>query len=212
MEAHSFGYWLRLKRKALDLTREGLAQRVGCSAGTIQKLEEEERRPSAQMAERLAEIFNIPPNEQQAFIRFARGELQSEIPSAKEDSPWNSSVKLHPSHLPTMVTSLIGREKEIAEVQDYLLSPDVRLVTLMGPPGIGKTRLSVESARTALPDFPQGVFFVPLAPLDSPTLIAVTVAQALGYVGAGNVSRMEQLKEGIGNKQLLVVLDNCEHL
>jgi predicted ATPase/transcriptional regulator with XRE-family HTH domain len=211
MEAHSFGYWLRLKRKALDLTREGLARRVGCSAGTIQKLEEEERRPSVQMAERLAEIFNIPPNEQSAFVRFARGELQVGITS-EEDSPWNSSVRLASSNLPTMVTSLIGREQEIADVHSYLLSPDIRLVTLVGPPGIGKTRLSVESARTALPDFPQGIFFVALAPLDSPTLIAVTVAQAMGYVGAGNVSTVEQLKEGIGNKQLLIVLDNCEHL
>src|SRR4030095_16283677 len=118
MEAHSFGYWLRLKRKPADLTREGLAQRVGCSAGTIQKLEEEERRPSAQMAERLAEIFNIPPNEQPVFVRFARGELQSGISNANEDSPWNSSVKLLPSNLPTMVTSLIGREKEMVEVHN----------------------------------------------------------------------------------------------
>jgi predicted ATPase/transcriptional regulator with XRE-family HTH domain len=212
METHSFGSWLRLKRKALDLTRERLAQHVGCSAGTVQKLEEEERRPSAQMAERLAEIFNIPPNEQPAFIRFARGELQFGMTSAKEDSPWNVSAKLLPSNLPTMVTSLIGREKEIAEVHNYLLSPDVRLVTLVGPPGIGKTRLSIESARTALSDFPNGVFFAALAPLDSPALIAVTVAQAMGYVGAGNVSTVEQLKEGIGNKQLLIVLDNCEHL
>jgi transcriptional regulator with XRE-family HTH domain len=212
MEAHSFGYWLRLKRKALDLTREGLAQRVGCSTGTIQKLEEEERRPSAQMAERLAEIFNIPPNEQPAFLRFARGELHSQIAKAQEDAPWNTSAKLPRSNLPIMVTSLIGREKEIADIHNYLLLADIRLVTLTGPPGIGKTRLSIESARATLPDFPNGVFFVALAPLDSPTLIAVTVAQALGYVGAGNVSAMEQLKEGIGNKQLLIVLDNCEHL
>ncbi len=212
MEAHSFGYWLRLKRKALDLTREGLAGRVGCSAGTIQKLEEEERRPSAQMAQRLAEIFNIPPDEQPAFLRFARGELHSQIAETQEEAPWKTSAKLPASHLPIMVTSLIGREKEIADVYSYLLSPDIHLVTLIGPPGIGKTRLSIESARTALPDFPHGVFFVPLASLDNPTLIAVTVAQAMGYVGARNVSTMEQLKEGIGNKQLLIVLDNCEHL
>src|SRR5512138_1393494 len=100
MEAHSFGAWLRLKRKALDLTREGLAGRVGCSAGTIQKLEEEERRPSTKMAERLAEIFNIPLNEQPAFLRFARGELQTQIPETQEDVPWNTSAKLPRSNLP----------------------------------------------------------------------------------------------------------------
>ena len=212
MEAHSFGYWLRLKRKALDLTREGLAQRVGCSVGTIQKLEEEERRPSAQMAERLAEIFNIPPNEQPSFLRFARGELHTQMAETHAEAPWNTSANLPRSNLPIMVTSLIGREKEIAEIHNYLLQADVRLVTLTGPPGIGKTRLSIECARAALPDFPHGVFFVALAPLDSPALIAVTVAQAMGFVGTGNVSTMEQLKEGIGNKQLLIVLDNCEHL
>ena len=212
MEEQSFGYWLRLKRKSLDLTREGLAERVGYSAATIKKLEEEERRPSAQMVEKLAEIFTIPPNEQPAFLRFARGELDSYIPEMGEDAPWNISANLPRSNLPIMVTSLIGREKEIAEVHRYLLSSDVHLVTLTGPPGIGKTRLSIESARRALPDFSQGVFFVALAPLDSPALIPVTVAQAMGYVGAGNVSTMEQLKEGIGNKQLLIVLDNCEHL
>lgn len=212
IEAHSFGTWMRLKRKSLDLTREGLAQRVGCSTGTIQKLEEEERRPSVQMAERLAEIFSIPPNEQSDFLRFARGELHSQITETQEAAPWNRSANLPRSNLPIVVTALIGREKEIAEVHGYLRKADVRLVTLTGPPGIGKTRLSIESARAALHDFPHGVFFVALAPLDGPTLIAVTVAQAMGFVGAGNVSTMEQLKEGIRNKQLLIVLDNCEHL
>lgn len=212
MEAHSFGTWLRLKRKALDLTREGLAQRVGCSAGTIQKLEEEERRPSTQMAERLAKIFNIPSNEQSAFLRFARGEVRSGVAETQEDAPWNTSANLARSNLPIMVTLLIGREKEIADVHNYFLKADIRLITLIGPPGIGKTRLSIEAARAALDDFPDGIFFVALAPLDSPPLIAVTIAQAIGYVGAGNISTVKQLKEGIGNKQLLIVLDNCEHL
>jgi predicted ATPase/DNA-binding XRE family transcriptional regulator len=212
VEEHSFGYWLRRKRKALDLTRAGLAEQVGCSAGTIQKLEEEERRPSAQMAERLAEIFKIPPEEHSAFLRFARGELHSRVEETQADVPWNTSEKPPRSTLPRPVTSLIGREKEIEELHTYLLQADVRLVTLIGPPGIGKTRLSIEAAHAGLPDFPDGVFFVALAPLESPALMAVTVAQAMGYVGAGNISAMEQLKEGIGNKQILIVLDNCEHL
>src|SRR6185503_12191144 len=91
-------------------------------------------------------------------------------------------------------------------------NPKVRLVTLIGPPGIGKTRLSIETARAALSDFPDGVFFVALAPLEDPNLIASAVAQALGYVGARNISTTEQLKEGMGDKQMLLVLDNCEHL
>lgn len=212
VEAHSFGYWLRLKRKALDLTREALADRVGCSAATIQKLEEEERRPSTQIAERLAEIFSIPTHEQTDFLRFARGDLRFAPAETKEDFPWRTSSKSTRSNLPAPVTSLVGREKEISDIPGYLLNSGIRLVTLIGPPGIGKTRLSIEAARAGLTDFPDGVFFVALAPLDDPNLIAPALVQALGYVGTKNISTTEQLKEGIGDKILLIVLDNCEHL
>jgi predicted ATPase/DNA-binding XRE family transcriptional regulator len=212
MEEYSFGYWLKLKRKALDLTREGLAERVGCSAATIQKLEEEERRPSAQIAERLAEIFAIPQSEQPAFLRFARGNLQSAPAPIQELSPWQKSSQSSRSNLPATTTSLIGREKEIAKVREYLSKADIRLVTLMGPPGIGKTRLSIESARAASPDFPDGVFFVALAPLNDSSLIAQTIAGSLGYVQASNLPIEAQLKEGIGDKRMLTLLDNCEHL
>ena len=122
LEQQSFGYWLRLKRKALDLTLEGLADRVGCSASTIRKLEEEERRPSAQIVDRLAEVFNIPQTERASFLRFARGELRSTPAETKEDFPWEVSATPARSNLPATVTSLVGREREIAEVHDYLSS------------------------------------------------------------------------------------------
>ena len=77
MEQQSFGYWLKLKRKALDLTREELAERVGYSAATIRKIEDEERHPSAQAVGRLAEVFQIPQNERPDFLRFARGDWKS---------------------------------------------------------------------------------------------------------------------------------------
>jgi predicted ATPase/DNA-binding XRE family transcriptional regulator len=212
MEEHSFGYWLRLRRKALDLTQDALADRVGCSVGTIRKMESEERRPSTQIVERLAEIFSILQEEQTAFLRFARGELRSISGETEEHFPWHATTKPTRTSLPATVTSFIGREQEIMEIRDYLSSPTIRLVTLIGPPGIGKTRLSIESARAALSDFPDGVFFVALASLDDPSLISQTIAHSLGYVGAMKISTEEQLKEGIGDKQLLLVLDNCEHL
>ncbi len=212
LEQHSFGYWLRLRRKALDLTREGLADRVGCSAATIHKLEDEERRPSAQIVERLAEIFNIPSNERTAFLRFARGDWRYAPGESIGEAPWQVSSASPHSNLPAVPSSLIGRAQEIALVREYLSNKDIRLVTLIGPPGIGKTRLSIESARQSLANFPNGVFFVALAPLDNPTLIAPTIAQGLGYVGAKNISTNEQLMDGIGDKKMLLVLDNCEHL
>ncbi|HEY9527562.1 MAG TPA: helix-turn-helix domain-containing protein, partial [Anaerolineales bacterium] len=215
-EQPSFGYWLRLKRKALDLTREALADRVGCSVSTIRKLEDEDRHPSVQIAELLAEIFKIPINERPAFLRFARGDWRSAPNSGDEDAPWRASTQAltqYPrSNLPATFTSLIGRDKGIAAVQDYLTNPDIRLVTLIGPGGIGKTRLSIASASKSLAAFSDGVFFVALAPLDQPSLIPSAILQALGYIEKSNLSPQERLIEGIANKQMLLVLDNCEHL
>jgi predicted ATPase/DNA-binding XRE family transcriptional regulator len=212
MEFHSFGDWLKRKRKVLDFTQAELASQVGCSAAAIRKLEAEERRPSAQIAERLAEIFNIPTEERTKFLRFARGELRSVPADNKEDFPWHISSRTTRSNLPATVTSLVGREQEITIVRDNLRSADIRLLTLIGPPGIGKTRLSIEAARAVLPDFPDGVFFVALAPLDNPSLITLTIVQTLGYVEAKNVPARQQLMDGIGEKLMVLVLDNCEHL
>ncbi len=212
MEEHSFGDWLKRRRKSLDLTREQLAERVGYSAATLRKIEDEERRPSIQIVGRLAEVFNISQNEREAFLRFARGDWKAAPSEAQTEFPWSTSIKSTRSNLPAPVTSLIGREKEITALHEYLLTADIRLVTLIGPPGTGKTRLSIEAARAVLPDFPNGVFFVSLAPLADPALLGQTIAQSLGYVTTNNSSIQEQLKEGIGDKNLLLVLDNCEHL
>jgi transcriptional regulator with XRE-family HTH domain len=101
-ERHSFGYWLRLKRKALDLTREALADRVGCSVSTIRKLEEEERYPSAQIAELLAEIFKIPTTERDHFLRFARGDWKS-APTRGTKNFHGSSQRQHYPNNPVRI-------------------------------------------------------------------------------------------------------------
>jgi non-specific serine/threonine protein kinase len=133
-----------------------------------------------------------------------------------EEAPWRISTPALPqqprSNLPATFTSLIGRDKDIAAVHDYLTNPDIRLVTLIGAPGIGKTRLSIASASKSMADFPDGVFFVALAPLDQPSLIPSATLQALGYVEKNNLSPEERLIEGIANKRMLLVIDNCEHL
>ena len=404
MEQHSFGYWLKLKRKALDLTREEFAERVGYSAATIRKIEDEERHPSQQVVEHLAEFFHIPSEERTAFLRFARGDWQVAPQENVKDAPWlvsrsreqsdvsnpaihlatflftdiEGSAKLwekapekmkvalqrhhqilqeaitsnggavfqiigdafcaafptvlsavsaavsaqqelhrepwdlplpirvrmgihtgeaektpnnnyasnptlnrvarilnaghggqvllslatkdlvkdslppntelrdmgehylrnlmHPEHLfqldipglpsdfpplntlthrhnlPTQLTTFIAREEEINLIHEYLSKDDIRLVTLIGPPGIGKTRLSIEAARARLQDFSDGVFFVALAPLEDSNLIAPTIVQMLGFVESDRKSPVDLLKEGIGAKRMLLVLDNVEHL
>src|ERR1041385_2582693 len=98
-QQHPFGYWLKRNRKALDLTQAGLASQVGCSSETIRKIEAEERRPSAQIIERLAEIFNIPSNEQKTFLLFARGNWSSMPREAITEVPWHTSTQSPRSNL-----------------------------------------------------------------------------------------------------------------
>lgn len=209
---HTFGYWLRIKRKSLDQTREEFARRVGCSAETIRKMEAEERRPSDQMAGRLAEIFDIPAGERKSFLAFARGDWKSMPGEASEEVPWQPAAATARSNLPAAVTSLVGREQEIARIHAELLTADMRLFTLVGPPGIGKTRLGLAAARSALSDFQDGVFFVPLASLENPTFVEPAILQALGLVESKSLPPGKQLIDGIGQKRMLLVLDNAEHL
>lgn len=212
MEPQSFGYWLRRKRKSHDLTREALAAQVGCSAATIRKIEDEERHPSAQIAARLAEIFSIPESDHPRFIRFARGDMLAAPAEIIEPPPWRAAANRPRSNLPAMLTSLVGRAPEMDELLSRLRDPGVRLVTVVGPPGIGKTRLAIETARAAAEHFPDGVFMAALATLDDPTLAAAAVLQSLGLVETRGRTVQQQLLDGIGPKRLLIVLDNCEHL
>src|SRR5690242_3477417 len=149
---HSFGYWLRRRRKALDLTQAELAQRASCSLDLIQKIEADARRPSRQMAEKLAEVLGIDAAERARFIQVARAERavdQVELAALPVEHPPRSSH----TNLPAQLTSLIGREHEVAAITGLLRRPNVRLVTLTGPGGIGKTRLSLQVATELLSDF-----------------------------------------------------------
>ena len=160
----SFGEWLKRRRKAVGLTQEQFAGQLNCSTITLHKIEAEERRPSAQVVERLAEIFNIPPNEQTSFLRFARGDWRSAPPDTQDDFPWHVSTKSPRSNLPATTTSLIGREQEIALVlfKQPSLSGRARLhflrlprlgAGLRPPPGLteGLTPPRWETCRRPLP-------------------------------------------------------------
>jgi len=119
------------------------------------------------------------------------------------------------SNLPVSRTGFVGREKEAAAAGELLLRPDVRLVTVTGPGGIGKTRLAVEVASTLSEKFPGGTYFVSLSPLSDPGLIAAVIAQTLGIRGTGSQSPLEILKESLRDSlgtPMLLLLDNFEHL
>ncbi len=116
------------------------------------------------------------------------------------------------SNLPTPLTPLVGREREIAAVCTLLRRPEVRLVTLTGTGGIGKTRLAVHVATELLADFPDGVCFVFLAPLSDPTLVLSTIAQVLDVKESGARPLPDLLIADLRDKHLLLCLDNFEHL
>src|SRR6266851_2272259 len=111
----SFGDWLRQRRRTLDLTQEELARQVGCSAITLRKLEAEERRPSKQIAERLADVLRVPPDGRADFLRFARGDPFA-APDISPDAQQPAKPRPPRHNLPTALTSLIGRERTVAAV------------------------------------------------------------------------------------------------
>jgi predicted ATPase/DNA-binding winged helix-turn-helix (wHTH) protein len=117
---------------------------------------------------------------------------------------------LIPTNLPAPASDLIGRDAALADVADLLSAH--RIVTLTGAGGIGKTRLGLEVARQLKPDFPDGVWLAELAPLSDSELVADAVAAALGLDLAGGVASPDQIARALGPKQLLLVLDNCEHV
>ena len=114
------------------------------------------------------------------------------------------------SNLPQVLTSFIGREKEIAEIKRLL--PATRLLTLTGTGGIGKTRLALQAAAEVLDAYRDGIWFVDLAPLSDPALVPSAVAQVLGVKEAAGQSLLQTLCEHLHGKEMLLMLDNCEHL
>ncbi len=417
----SFGYWVRRRRKALDLTQVELAQRVGCAPGTIRHIEADERRPSRQLAERLVNYLEVPADERAAFLKTARAELavdQLAMPSppsygtpsnnttrasdrrlsseivehvprpglpgvppsgtvtflftdiegstklweqhkadmrgtiARHDILLQQAIEAHggsifktvgdaicaafarapdalaaaisaqralhnenwgpinalrvrmalhtgvaeerngdyfgpplnraarlmatghgsqilltrttqelvrddltsdvelrdlgmhrlkdlirpeqvfqvvtpdlpaafpllnaldarPHNLPLQPTSLIGREVEVAQVCDLLRRADVRLVTLTGPGGVGKTRLALQSAVELLDDFADGVWFVNLAPITEPAFVVNIITQTLGVRESSSQTLLDTLKTFLRVKQALLLVDNFEHI
>jgi len=197
-----FGDLLRKLRNAAGLTQEDLAERAGLSSDTISLLERgEHRRPHRYTMQSLAEALGLS---QRNRVRF---ETAARMPTVRAGAP-----RARPANLSLQLTPFIGREREVEEVKQRLLHPDVRLLTLTGPGGVGKTRLGLEVARQVMDQFEEGVCFVALAPISDPVLVPSAIAQALQIKQGAGQSVAEALEQYLRERQQLLLLDNFERL
>ncbi|MEM7116134.1 MAG: tetratricopeptide repeat protein [Chloroflexota bacterium] len=219
----SFGEWVQARRNQFHLSRAALAREVGCSPVTIKKIERDERRPSFQIAELLAQHLKIPEADQDNFMRRARGEFVARFGSPTEMSLAEAQAPASeadtPKHnLPPQTTPFIGRQTELANIVTQLADPTCRLLTILGAGGMGKTRLGIEVAQAQVGNFTDGIIYVSLAPIavatspDAINPLAAALADALQISFHGRATPEQQLFDYLRRKEMLLVFDNFEHL
>src|SRR5579885_2138757 len=196
-----FGALLKQHRRAANLTQEALAERAGISARSISDLERGlSRAPHPDTIAFLAQALGLSGPERATFL------------AAAHPQPAAAAGSLEPPPLPAVLSPLIAREREEAGVVHLLQRDAVRLLTLTGPAGVGKTRLALQVARTAEEAFADGVVFVSLAAIREPRLVALTIAHALGLQERGQQHALQMLTTALRDRNVLLVLDNCEQV
>jgi predicted ATPase/DNA-binding XRE family transcriptional regulator len=200
------GDLLRHHRIAAALSQEALAERAGLSVRAIGDLERGTHRvPRLETLRLLAEALALNAAGRTELLAAAYPQVMA--PRAHKRPPSRP-----PTSLPVPLTRLIGRETEVASIGRLLAQDDVRLITLTGPGGTGKTRLAQAVAAELLDEFPDGSWFVDLAPLSDPTLVLSTIARTLGLRESGGQVVLEALSAFLAAKRLVLVLDNYEHV
>ena len=210
-----FGELLRRYRLAAGLTQSELAQRAGLSLRGVNALETGERQaPRQRTIALLADALTLAPEDRAALMAARRPRTASEpILLLLPASPPRRD------NLPAQLTPVIGRERELAELAALVRGRQARLITLTGPGGVGKTTLALQAARALLDAttngarlFPDGVWYVRLAPLADPALVIPTIAQTLGLSESGAAPLADTLRASLRERSLLLLLDNFEHL
>lgn len=201
----SFGSVLRELRIAQTLSQEALAERAGMSAAAISSLERGSRQaPYRSTVELLAAALGADDDVKRRMLQLAiRARKPRNASSRAGESPSLGQI-------PTWLNAFVARTTETAELTSLLR--DRRLVTITGTGGTGKTRLAASVARGSAKQFPAGVFFVELATTSNPKILLEFVAATFGLSESPKRSLMEDLCAFLGDREALLVLDNCEHL
>ena len=223
----TFGKWLKLRRLELDFTQKELANRVGCSPTTIQKIELDNRRPSKHLAKLMAKALKISEEDQGTFVTFARRGFESAPLSCMISTRFPSLMSSGDAikhNIPGQLTPLLGRDVECQQLLTYLFDPNIRLITITGAGGMGKTKLALAPIenhliRASLDNhisFFEYIYFVPLAPIVDSQYIVSVIANAIGFTlefdGSIQRSAKQQLMDYLSQKAMLLIIDNFEHL
>jgi predicted ATPase/transcriptional regulator with XRE-family HTH domain len=213
-----FGTLLRRFRLASGLTQASLAGRAGLSERAVNDLERDLKRlPRLETVTLLAAALDLLPEQRAQLLAAARPETPVETlqPGTSQAAPARVFPPSSPpigSRLPAAPSAFIGRVREVAAVQERLKRPGMRLLTLTGPGGIGKTRLALQVATLLEGAYADGVAFVPLASLVDPALVLPSIAAELGIPDSATESTGQRIAEALRSRELLLVLDNFEQV
>jgi predicted ATPase/transcriptional regulator with XRE-family HTH domain len=198
----SFGAQLKALREAVGYTQEELATIAGLSVHAVSALERgERRRPHVETVRALCAALDLRGPTRDALLASARAPAQA---TAVEEPGLVS--------LPVPLTSLLGRDTEVKTLRGLLADPAARLITLIGPGGVGKTRLALEVARAFADESARRVLFVGLAAVRNPAFVAQAIAEALGVLDDTAVDLPRRARLACEDRPTLLVLDNFEHV